>query len=976
MSDGMTPERWRQVTEVFHSALARTASARVPYLDQACAGDPTLRAEVEGMLVGHEESVRLNAPAALPQLEAGTMIGPYRIECLIGTGGMGEVYRARDTKLGRDVAVKVLPAPFTSDVERVARFEREARLLAALNHPHIASIYGIEDGAAEAGHHVRALILELVEGDTLADRVAQGPIPIDQALLIARQIAEALEAAHEKGIIHRDLKPANIKITPAGVVKVLDFGLAKIYADDSAGPDLLHSPTITAGTREGTILGTAAYMSPEQARGQTVDKRTDIWAFGCVLHEMLAGRTAFAGQTISDTIAAILEREPDWTALPVSTPTKVRDLVQRCVRKDLKRRLHDIADARIELDDAGADSLGQQAIGSTTSVRHASRRLVWMIAAATTTALVGALVLGSVLSLRRAPAEDTPSYRSSILLPTGITLPAVLAPNARFALSPDGRQLAFVGAEAGGATRLWVQSLDGLSAQPLPGTEGAIVPFWSADSRFIGFKVDEKLKSIDVTGGTPLLLADGYGGTGGATWNRDGVILFAAFGDGHPIRRISASGGAPSAATTLMADRGETRHAFPFFLPDGRHFLYLAVGSKTAGPNSPNGIYVAAVDSNERKLIVPGGSSAMYAQGHLFFLREQTLMAQPFNVESLELSGDAVPIAERVITGGQTGTAGGFSVSETGALAYQTGSTEVGGQRVLTQLVWFDRSGTQIGVLGDRARSGDLELAPDGRRVAASLFDPAQRARDIWLFDVARGLRTRFTFDAGDETTLVWSPDGSRVVFNARRKGPLDLYQKASSGAGAEEELLTDGLDKYPMGWTPDGRFVLFAVTAPKTGVDLWVLPLFGDRKPFPFLQTRFNEVGSFSPDGRWIAYSSNESGRYEVYVAPFPGPGGKWQVSTAGGDWPRWRRDGKEIFYLAPAPDNKLMVAAVNGVGSAFEIGAVRPLIDTRAPVRNALRVYDISPDGQRFLVNTLAEEGASDPITLVVNWPALLKK
>jgi len=533
-----------------------------------------------------------------------------------------------------------------------------------------------------------------------------------------------------------------------------------------------------------------------------------------------------------------------------------------------------------------------------------------------------------------------------------------------------------VGAEAGGVTRLWVQSLDELSAQLLAGTEGAIVPFWSPDSRFIGFKVEDKLKSIDAAGGTPLLLVDGYGGTGGATWNRDGVILFAAFGDGNPIRRISASGGAPSRATTLSVDRGETRHSFPFFLPDGRHFLYLAIGSKTAGPNSPNGIYVAAVDSNERKLIVPGGSMAMYAQGHLFFLREQTLMAQPFNVESLELTGEAVPIAERVIIGGQTGTAGGFSVSETGTLAYQTGSAEVGGQGAATQLVWFDRSGKQIGVLGDRARSGDLELAPDGRRVAVSLFDPVQRVRDIWLLDVARGLRTRFTFDAAEELASVWSPDGSRVVFNSRRKGHLDLYQKASSGAGTEEELLADDLDKHPVDWSPDGRFILFAVAGPKTGADLWVLPLFGDRKPLPFLQTPFNESpGQFSPDGRWIAYSSNESGRYEVYVTPFPGPGGKWQVSTAGGDWPRWGRDGKEIFYLAPGFD-RLMAAAVNGGASAFEVGDVRPLFDTGGATPNQAWMYDISPDGQRFLVNTLAEEAASAPITLVVNWPALLKK
>jgi Tol biopolymer transport system component len=536
----------------------------------------------------------------------------------------------------------------------------------------------------------------------------------------------------------------------------------------------------------------------------------------------------------------------------------------------------------------------------------------------------------------------------------------------------------------GEAHRLWMQLLDGGSARPLAGTEGAAVPFWSPDSRFIGFFTTENVKRIDAAGGPPLTLADSGGSTSGAAWNRDDVVLFGYFGGGNPIRQVSASGGTPSPVTTLDVNNGETRHAFPFFLPDGRHFLYLAVGSKTAGANSPNGIYVAALDSKDRKLLVPGGSSVMYAQGYLFFLRGQTLMAQPFDVERLELTGNAVPIAERVTVGGQTGMAGGFTVSQSGVLAYQTGPAEVGGQSGgLTQLVWFDRSGKQIGVLGDPARSADLSLAPDGRRVAVSVFDLARRDRDIWLFDLARGLGTRFTFDPADEVTPVWSPDGSRMVFSARRKGHLDLYQKASSGAGVEEELLADGLDKYTADWSPDGRFILFGVQAPTTGFDLLVLPLFGDRKPFPFLQTTsFENGGQFSPDGRWIAYESNESGRDEVYVAPFQGgapsaaatrgtSGGKWQLSTAGGTQPRWRRDGKEIFYLAP--DNKLMATVVNGQGSAFEVGAVRPLFDTRTS--GPLYVYDVSPDGQRFLVNTLVEEAAPEPITLVVNWPALLK-
>lgn len=415
--------------------------------------------------------------------------------------------------------------------------------------------------------------------------------------------------------------------------------------------------------------------------------------------------------------------------------------------------------------------------------------------------------------------------------------------------------------------------LDGLSAQPLAGTEGAIVPFWSPDSRFIGFRAANKLKRIDAAGGPPLTLADASG-QAGTTWNREGVILFATF-PGGPIRRVSASGGAPSSATTLNADAGEAFHAYPFFLPDGRHFLFLAVGSKAAAVNIPNGIYVTALDSDERKLLVPGGSNAVYAQGYLLFLREQTLMAQPFDAERLELTGDAVPIAEQVSIGGVSGTAGGFSVAETGVLAYQAGTAATGGvSGALTQLAWFDRSGKPIGALGEQSRFSDLGLAPDGTRATVSAFDLARRTRDIWVFDIARGLRTRFTFDAADELASVWSPDGNRVVFSNRRKGHFDLYMKASSGAGAEEELLADGLDKQPLDWSHDGRFILFTVAAAsQTGIDLWVLPLSGDRKPFPFLQTRFDEVpGRFSPDGRWIAYVSNESGRSEVYVAPFPG--------------------------------------------------------------------------------------------------------
>jgi dipeptidyl aminopeptidase/acylaminoacyl peptidase len=527
---------------------------------------------------------------------------------------------------------------------------------------------------------------------------------------------------------------------------------------------------------------------------------------------------------------------------------------------------------------------------------------------------------------------------------------------------------------------LWVQPLDGLVAQPLAGTEDAFAPFWSPDSRFVGFfassnpvgAVNGRLKKIDAAGGPPLTLCDFPAGAVGATWNRDDVILFTTTGPTHDgaIRRVSGAGGQSSIVMAPDTKNGEAEYWWPFFLPDGRHFLYLALGPGSQGGSrlGPLGIYVGSLESEERKLLVRGGSNAKYAQGYLMFLRETTLMAQPLDVRRLEVSGDAVPIAEQVQIGGAAGVTGAFTVSDDGVLAYQTGSGDV-----RSQLVWFDRSGKQIDVLGDPADYADVELSPDGRRGAVSVPDPAARTRDIWMFDVARGLRTRFTFDPTDDWSVVWSPDGSRVVFNSRRKGALDFYQKTSSGAGADEELLVDSNEKYPLAWSRDGRYILYGVRG-SGGFDLWVLPLSGDRKPVPFVQTPFNEIPAlFSPDGRWIAYGSNESGRTEVYVAPFPDAGGKWQVSTAGGTLPRWRGDGREIFYMDP--DNTLMAAEVNGQDSAFEVGAVRELFETRP--RAMRSSYDVTADGQRFLINTLEEPASATalPITLVVNWPALVK-
>ncbi len=873
---------------------------------------------------------------------------------------MGEVYRARDHRLNRDVALKVLPDVLARDPDRLARFRREAQVLASLNHPNIAAIHGLEESDG-----TQALVLELVEGPTLADRIAGRPIPVDEALPIARQMAEALEAAHEQGIIHRDLKPANVKVRPDGTVKVLDFGLAKALAFEPAGvmADLSASPTMTspAMTRMGMILGTAAYMSPEQARGREVDKRADIWAFGCVLYEMLTGRPAFPGGDVSEVLAGVIKSEVAWNALPASTPPKVRALLRRCLQKDPTRRLRDIGDARLEIEEALA-APNEDAVVASAAPRRGRERVAWGVAGV---AILAALVAGGMAFWQPAPASDTRVYRTSVLLPPGVNYGAVITAS-RFTLSPDGRRLAFAGVSGGGGIpQLWVQSLDDLSAKPLPGTEGAAAPFWSPDSRFIAFYAAGKLKTIAADGGPPLTLADTQGNPGGS-WNRDNIILFASSAPGSPLRRVASSGGEVSAATTLDASKGESAHWTPFFLPDGRHFLYVAAGSKSGGANDLSGIYITALDSNEPTLLVPGGSNAKYAQGHLFFMREQTLMAQPFDVERRELTGEPMPLAEQVAIGGLSGRLGAFSVSEQGVLAYQTGATGD-----VTQLVWTDRAGKQLGTLGEHSDYGDVELPPQGLKAAVSVNEGSNR--DIWLFDIARGLRTRFTFDPAEENSVTWSPDGEDLLFASNRKGSYDIFRKAANGSGSEVALGAFQVGYGPMSWSPDGRFVLAWRGGLGAG-DVWAVPLGGDQKPFPFLQTRFDEAAAvISPDGRWVAYVSNESGRYEVYVTSFPMPGGKWQVSTAGGHWPRWRRDGREIFYLTP--ESRLMAAAVNGQGSAFDVGSVQALFQTRARL-NRRYMYDVSRDGQRFLINTLVEQAAVQPITLVVNWPAALRK
>jgi len=875
----------------------------------------------------------------------GDRLGPYEILAPIGAGGMGEVYRARDTKLDREVAIKVLPAAFAQDPERLARFEREAKVLAALNHPNIAQIYGLEQ---------RALVMELVEGETL-----KGPLPVETALNYAKQIADALEAAHEKGITHRDLKPANIMITPAGVVKVLDFGLAAVAQDPASGStDPSNSPTLTMrATQAGMIMGTAAYMSPEQAAGKPVDKRADIWSFGVVLFELLTGRQLFGeGETIAHTLADVLRASIDFDRLSKETPRTIRDLLRRCLDRDVKNRLRDIGEARVAIQKCLADPLDE----TESPQQRTTARPAWAIAAVVLAALAAALAF---VHLREKPPEAR-VLRTSVLPPENTTFDFANGLGL-LALSPDGRRMVFGARTADGKNPLWVRSMDGLAAQPLAGTEGGEFPFWSPDSRFVAFFADGKLKKIDASGGPAITLADALSCRGGS-WSPEGIIIFAPGGGQSSIRRVPSAGGASSSVFAEPA-------RFPWFLPDGRHFLYQGVRSEGDAT-----IRVGSLDGSPSKLLADASSNALYAQGHLLFLREGTLMAQPFDTARLATSGEAVPVAEQVQSVLGTGTAGVFSVSATGLLAYGGG-----GGRGGWVLTWFDRSGKQGRTLGDAVTLGAFQFSPDRKSVAAGIIDRGNG--DIWIYDVTRGLRTRFTFDAASDANPIWSPDGRSIAFRSNRKGHYDLYRKAANGAGAEELLYADDLDKIPTSWSPDGKFLLYHAGEPKTkaGLDLWALPLAPERlggaiKPVPVVHTAFAEFdGQFSPDGRWIVYESNESQRQEIYVTPFPppssGPGGKRQISTAGGAAPRWRQDGKEIFFVGP--DRRLMAAGVAAKGDTLEVGEVRALFGPIV-VTTGIDPYDVSGDGQGFLVRTSPEQKSAEPLTLVENWAAELKK
>jgi Tol biopolymer transport system component len=873
---------------------------------------------------------------------------------------MGEVYRARDTRLDRVVALKVLPAHVAQDPERRQRFEREARAISSLNHPNICSLYDIgrQDG-------VDYLVMEYLEGKTLAARLDCGALPAEQVLRVGIEIADALEKAHRQGVIHRDLKPGNIMLTKMGA-KLLDFGLAKATAP-AAGAGISAVPTeskpAVAGkplTGEGKIVGTFQYMAPEQLEGEEADARSDIFAFGAVLYEMATGRKAFEGKSQASLVAAILHKEPaPISELQPMTPPALGRVVKTCLAKDADERWQTAHDLKLQLQwvlEAGSQAGVAAPVVARRKIRE---RLAWGLAAVALLAAVGVGVVARQYA-RRA-REMSRVVRSSVLPPENATFLGVFP---GMAVSPDGRRLAFVARGADGKALIWVRGLDSLSAQPLAGTDGASQLFWSPDSRFIAYNADGKLKKIEAAGGPALTLSDAVQ-LRGATWNSEGVIVFAPTFNG-PLYRVSAAGGAATQLTKLDEARRENAHRWPWFLPDGKHFLYLARG----GSLETNGIYVGSLDGEEPKLVLREDSGAAYASpGYLLFVRQETLMAQRFDAGSLETVGEASPLAEHVRFNGAT-RRGVFSVSDNGVLVY-VGGTTAGG----AELLWMDRAGKQLGVLGGPGFYGLPRLSPDGKRAVVYAFDAESGNADLWLYDVARGILTRFTFDPMTENFPVWSPAGSGIVFASNRKGQADIYQKAATGAAAEEVLLATEAEEFPASWSPDGRYLAYlrVPVGGKTRRDIWILPLFGDRKPFSFIETDFDEYGpEFSPDGRWLAYNSDESGRQEVYVVPFPGPGGKWQVSTAGGSRPQWRRDARELFYLGP--DDKLMAVEIRLLDSTVEIGVPKPLLQTTPPPVPG-RHWDATADGRRFLTVGLGE-GGSPPLTLVVNWPAELDR
>jgi Tol biopolymer transport system component len=864
---------------------------------------------------------------------------------------MGEVWRARDTRLSREVALKVLPASLAMDRERLQRFEREAQVLASLNHPNIASIYGVEEAGGET-----ALVLELVEGPTLEERISQGALPAEEAVAITRQIAEALEYAHERGVVHRDLKPANIKLSSDGRVKVLDYGLAKAMAPDAAGrSDSAVSPTITSlGTVAGVILGSAAYMAPEQARGSNVDRRADIWSFGVVLWEMLTGKRLFDDATVSDTLAAVLRAPIEWGELPAAVPAGLVRLLKRCLERDPKKRLRDIGEARIALETLGTEPEAAAAASAPAPEprRSLASTLVWAAAVA-----VVALSVVAIVGFMRKPASSTPVIRFEV--PVQDKMTSMVWPR----LSPDGTMLAFQARGASGKTSIWVRRLDAFEAQELPGTEGAARHWWSPDSRYIAFFNGNQLKKIAATGGPAQLISEGESGADGA-WGAGGTILF----DGRaidPIHRVDASGGKAVQATVPDTSNGEVGHAWPCFLPDGKHFLYLAMPGT---PDKKATIMAAALGAPGSKALTTTNSRVEYANGYLLYVLDGTLVAQRFDPDKLVLAGEPIPIAEHVAT--DTNGAAGFSASSTAALAYASGTG--GGE---SDLVWVDRDGRESGKIGEPGAYRDVALSLDGTRLAYGRTDPRGGADDIWVRDLRRDVGSRLTFGTGDEFWPVWAPDGNRVAYASGGGGSASVYVKDANGAGDEKLLVSDAHGPVgPSSWSRDGKWMAVLWVPPSRRLQIKLLPMQGEPKLVDYAVADVSQSSAqISPDGRFVAYTSNESGTRELYVQTLPLGGGKWQISSGTADSVAWRADGKELFYKTLGDD---FVAVPIATGPRFEPGLPKTLFKRAVNKATSTAVgtrWAVTADGQKFLINA-SRESRGAPFSVVVNWPETL--
>ena len=891
----------------------------------------------------------------------GSTLSHFKITDKLGEGGMGEVYLAEDTKLSREVAIKVLPEAVAADAERLARFEREAKVLASLNHQHIAGIYSFEN--AESVHF---LVMELAAGEDLSQRLARGAMSVDEAVPIARQIAEALEAAHEQGIIHRDLKPGNIKVTPEGQVKVLDFGLAKALESQNAGSErqnLSMSPTLTAQmTTAGMLLGTAAYMSPEQAKGLEADRRADVWAFGVVFWEMLTGQRLFQGDSVSDTLAAVLRDEIDGESLPENVPPTTRALLARCLDRDPRSRLRDIGEARVAL--ATLESGGETstllssfgAIAPREAVAAPSSKPPWMVAGL---AILAAVALGAMWLGRK----DTPRplVQSAILAPEGTTLDV----GNGLALSPDGTELALIAVGEDGVRHLWVRPLASSTPRLLEGTDGTMYPFWSPDGRNLGFMSEGNLKRIAATGGPVQTLAPVKEGRGGA-WSPGGKIIYAPdFRGGLSI--VSAAGGESVELTEVDMDRGETAHRFPVLLPDGEHVLYLSQTAEGGSRFDDSRIEVVSIQTGEQRVVLGANSSVNYSStGHLLFWRDGSLMIVGFDASSGSVDGDPVPIAEEIAyTGNEYGV---FSVSQTGDLAYQAGA----GAGAQTRLYRMDIEGNEIGEASPPDLHGQVALSHDGKRAA---FRGADNTT-IWIRDLERGAVTRFTFEDGDHFSPLWSPDDKWIVYTTNRTGIHQVFRKLSSGLGKEEliyelEEQPDIADLAAWDWSSDGRYITMDVHNRETDVDIALFDLQEEELSILVQSPFFESEAHFSPDGQWLAYSSGESGQFQIFIVPLSGEGGKFQISTDGGLHPQWHPSGERLFFVGSRFE---LMAVDMDLGDVVEIGVPERLFNIRYPLNDDFP-FQVMPDGETFLVNQFDEAGEAAPMTLVQNWTALLQ-